>query len=520
MANDIHLSAGAAESLQQLCRDFAETVGDFKSEAHQIRNFVDPSTFRSAVELGGEYDRCVVEAVPALLEGFVVQADALSAMFGIAGGVLSAQDEAAADALRAAASAPLETVGFGPPAGLGAIGEMLSPSHRFAAVAEEDPYALTLEQMLASGAALDSAGADAAAEQLGHVATTLDDAAATFNDGVVGILGTEWQGDFAQAAADNVAAFCNSATALADTLTTVVTKASGLSEGFTSTKAQLSGVSLVAMSVPAIADTDTGSEQMRAAEEDARRVLSTDYNPRVADADLSAIVLPAAHRVVSGGLVRTAVTAIDPVQWWNNDVPSPAATASTSATHPSPTTADLAPRTIAAQVSPTTQASPVPSGAQTQSSMTSPALITTNPQSPRAPSTATRRGAAGTPPSATSAPGAASGSPRGGYGRSAVSGGAGTGGAVSGGGMRTDRGFGGGGAGGVGTGGAVGTTAARGSGAGMGVMPMGAGAGAGQRGSKEHTPPSYLSHPSHAAELLGVMPKAVDGVIRGKRNRA
>ena len=411
MAAETYLSPNAASNLKELCSEFINSIGQYSSERFQGANLQDSGTFRSAVEISNEFDRCVRESLPLLLEGFTSQADALGVMFGIAGGVISAQDEAAAEALQGAASMPLNSVGFSAPLGLGAITITADPARQFAAVAEEDPYALSLEQMVQSGTSLDSTSVDAFATQLSQVATDLADASATLHAGVSNILGNDWRGEFAETAATNVAAFCDSADQLANVLTVVSNKASGLSEGFVSTKSQLS-----ALQVPPTTGEESDTSALNAAEEDARRVVSTDYNPRVVEADLSSIILPAAHRVVAGGLTEGPIAGINPVSLWNDDVPDPSATsggfatsntggvaASSSANGAGATHLATSGRTLADDVSANPQtraavAAPVTQAESTQLASTAAAT----PPAATSPSTSSGGGAGGGPVAATS----------------------------------------------------------------------------------------------------------------------
>ena len=255
------------------------------------------------------------------MEDFKNQATAMGALFQIAGGNLSAQDEEAAAALKNAASAPPSINGPSMAiAGLSSISAFDAESSRtdkFSWVAGEDASGMSLDEMKSGAESLSPGDLRSTAEQFSTASQTLSSAADQLLASVNSELGSSWQGEFANTAISNVAQFHSSATELAGQLTTVADRANSLAEGYEFTRDRVGGIT---------PDTGAGRDSEAAASResarlDAQRVIHSDYNPRLEGANLSGLTFTPAHRVGSAGGVGTE--GVSPVALWNREIVGP-----------------------------------------------------------------------------------------------------------------------------------------------------------------------------------------------------
>ena len=321
MSDQIYLETSAAERLHSACVAFSESVLLSGNDSSFRSRSGDSSSFRSATEIGGVFSSCAGIALPQLMEDFNNQALAMAALFQIAGGNLSAQDEEAASALKNAATAPPSINGPSMAiAGLSSISAFDAESSRtdkFSWVAGEDASGMSLDEMKSGAESLSPGDLRSTADQFSTASQTLSSAADQLLASVNNELGTSWQGEFANTAIANVAQFHGSATELAGQLTTVADRASSLAEGYEFTRERVGGIT-----PDNGADRDSDAAAAReAARQDAQRVIHSDYNPRLESANLSELHFTPAHRVGSAGGVGTE--GISPVALWNRDIVVP-----------------------------------------------------------------------------------------------------------------------------------------------------------------------------------------------------
>ena len=317
----VQLSSSAAESLANACSTFSSSVVEAGNDHAQSRRTASMGTFRSSAEIADVYGNCASSSLPSLLEDFKSQSDAMAALFRIAGGLLSAQDEEAAAALKNAASAPPSI--NGPSfaiAGLSSISAFDTESSRtdkFSWVAGEDASGMSLDEMKSGAQSLSPGDLRSTAEQFSNASQTLSSAADQLLASVNSELGSSWQGEFANTALANVAQFHGSATELAGQLTTVADRASSLAEGYEFTRERVGGITPGSGTER---DSDAAASR-EAARQDAQRVIHSDYNPRLESANLSGLAFTPAHRVGSAGGVGTE--GVSPVALWNREIASP-----------------------------------------------------------------------------------------------------------------------------------------------------------------------------------------------------
>ena len=317
----VQLSSSAAESLAKACSTFSSSVVEAGNDHAQSRRTASMGTFRSSVEINDVYGTCASSSLPSLLEDFRSQSDAMAALFQIAGGNLSAQDEEAAAALKNAAGTPPSI--NGPSfaiAGLSSISAFDTESSRtdkLSWVAGEDASGMSLDEMKSGAQSLSPGDLRSTAEQFSNASQTLSSAADQLLASVNSELGSSWQGEFANTALANVAQFHGSATELAGQLTTVADRASSLAEGYEFTRERVGGIT---PDSGAERDSDAAASR-EAARQDAQRVIHSDYNPRLESANLSGLAFTPAHRVGSAGGVGTE--GVSPVALWNREIASP-----------------------------------------------------------------------------------------------------------------------------------------------------------------------------------------------------
>ena len=321
MSEQIYIDPVVAQRLNTACRAFSESVMQAADETTVLSRARGGSDFRSALEINGVYASCAGSALPKLMDDFGSQSTAMAALFQIAGGNLSTQDEEAAAALKNAASAPPSINGPSMAiAGLSSISAFDAESSRtdkFSWVAGEDASGMSLDEMKSGAESLSPSDLRSTAEQFSTASQTLSSAADQLLASVSSELGSSWQGEFANTAIANVAQFHSSATELAGQLTTVADRANSLAEGYEFTRARVGGITL---------DTGAGRDSEAAASResarlDAQRVIHSDYNPRLEGANLSGLTFTPAHRVGSAGGVGTE--GVSPVALWNHEIVGP-----------------------------------------------------------------------------------------------------------------------------------------------------------------------------------------------------
>lgn len=243
----------------------------------------------------------------------------MGAMFQIAGGTLSAQDESASAALSAAA-APAPVIN-GPSTFLPGVSTIASldaersAGTNFAWVDGEDASGMSLETIKSGAESLSPAALRSTAERMSSASSTLNEAAGQLLSDVQQHLGTSWTGAFADAALSNVSQFHASATSLASELDTVASRAHGLADGYDTTRTQVASLH----NGDGIDDRSERVAKDKAALEDAQRIIHSEYNPRIEEANLSTLTFTPAHRVGSGA--ASGINAVSPVDLWNGDVP-------------------------------------------------------------------------------------------------------------------------------------------------------------------------------------------------------
>ncbi|WP_333620042.1 WXG100 family type VII secretion target [Dietzia sp.] len=239
----------------------------------------------------------------------------MGALFQIAGGTLSAQDETAAAALKAAAEpAPVINGPSALIAGMSSIAAYADPAIAdtgFDWVDGEDASGMSLETIKTGAESLSPDSLRSTATRLTTASQTLGDASATLLSSVQQHLGSSWTGEFADTALANVSQFHTSATSLASDLDTVANRANALADGYDSTRTQVAQL--------AAGDEPTDKAEKEAARENAQRIIHSDYNPHIEQANLSGLSFTPAHRV---GSASGGTTGVNPVDLWNGDVPS------------------------------------------------------------------------------------------------------------------------------------------------------------------------------------------------------
>lgn len=318
---DVQISNGAAESLANACSRFSEAVSKSDSLLAPTRRTLGKGIFRSSAEIGDVYGTCASSSLPTLFEDFKSQSDAMSVLFKIAGGTLSAQDDEAATALKNAASAPPSINGPSMAiAGLSSISAFdaeASRTDKFSWVSGEDASGMSLDEMKSGAESLSPGELRTTSEQFTTAARTLSTAADQLLADVQRELGSSWQGQFATTAQANVAMFHRSATELAGQLTTVAERANSLAEGYEFTRQRVGGIT---PDSGAELESDTAAS-LEAARKDAQRVIHSDYNPRLESANLSGLNFTPAHRVGNAG--GTGIDDVSPVSLWNREVVAP-----------------------------------------------------------------------------------------------------------------------------------------------------------------------------------------------------
>ncbi|MGX1770369.1 hypothetical protein ACWIE7_19065, partial [Dietzia sp. NPDC055343] len=110
----VHLEPGVAESCVRACRTFTRAVEQSTMAEKYDSQSPAAESFDTARQIGTVYSLFAGEDLRTLLNGFVTQVEAMSVLFAAAGGMIDAQDEAAAAALGKAAEEPagLKSIGL------------------------------------------------------------------------------------------------------------------------------------------------------------------------------------------------------------------------------------------------------------------------------------------------------------------------------------------------------------------------------------------------------------------------
>ena len=307
--------------------DFARSIGRFANSELITGQISLGNSFVTARQIGTVYSLFAKEDLRTLLNGFVVQAEAMSLLFAAAGGLIEAQDEALAGALSKAAEEP---------AGLQSLGLIHA--------SESDVFAL--QDMCVMGAYGRVGPEDVSDSPLERIAqcaeglqpsqfSDIDERATRVSEAL-----NSWQGEFASSAQDSVTGLVNSALALSGELEQVAAKARRAHDGFVTTRtnvaeqaaqakiAQLAGQEHGPAGLSAAAESRA---RMAAAEEQARAIVNTEYSPAVMDANLDDLDFTAAYRVVSTSALG-GPSGIDMARVWNTEgIPRPAQPAAPSA---------------------------------------------------------------------------------------------------------------------------------------------------------------------------------------------
>ncbi|TCJ76552.1 UNVERIFIED_ORG: hypothetical protein EDC92_11493 [Dietzia maris] len=339
----VHLDPGVADACVTACSQFVSHVSSASKSYEWHLQSVGTSTFETARQLGAVYSMFVGEDLYTLLNGFVDQARAMSALFAAAGGLIEAQDEALAGALSKAAEEP---------AGLQSLGlihasesdvfalEDMCVMGAYGRVGPEDVSDSPLERIAQCAEGLQPSQFRDIDERATRVSEALNSAAEQLNSDLNNILGISWQGEFASSAQDSVTGLVNSAFALSAELEQVAAKARRAHDGFVTTRtnvaeqaaqakiAQLSGQEHGPAGLSAAAESRA---RMAAAEEQARAIVNTEYSPAVMDANLDDLDFTAAYRVVSTSALG-GPSGIDMARVWNTEgIPRPAQPAAPNA---------------------------------------------------------------------------------------------------------------------------------------------------------------------------------------------
>lgn len=345
----IHLEPGVAETCRQACNQFATVLRSSNAGARFGGMEGSANQFDTARQIGTVYSLFSDEDLGTLLNGFVVQAEAMSMLFAAAGGLIEAQDEAVAAALGKAAEAPagLQSAGL-----MAALAVMSVPSDTALAFAEtashaaespdvggydrvgpEDVSATPLERIVTAAEALDADQFAQVQEQISVASSTLDSAASKLRSELGDILGGAWQGEFAQQGSVMSEALTRTAFELVEVLDEVASRAGGAQGGFETTRRRISSESAqftlaqastpglgsgpgAALGPPTQGALEAAAAARAAAEEQARATVNTEYSPAVMKANIDDLRFPTAFQVVSGTALG-GPNGIDPMAAWN-----------------------------------------------------------------------------------------------------------------------------------------------------------------------------------------------------------
>ncbi len=332
----VYLEAEVARTCSDACEGFAilirnlaagERYGEFSGAA---------GSFDTARQIGTVYSLFAGEDLRVLLNGFVDQARAMSALFAAAGGLIEAQDEALAEALSKAAAEP---VGLQSLALIRAgESEVFALDDRcvmgaYGRVGPEDVSDSPLEYIAQCAEGLQPAQFGEIETRATAVSEALESAATQLQTDLGNVLGSSWQGEFASSAQDSVRGLVASAVALSGELGKVAVKARRAHDGFVTTRTNIAEQAVQAkiarssdqMQGPVAPSTLAQSRaRVEAAEQQARAIVNTEYSPAVMDANLDDLDFTAAYRVVSTSALGGPGD-VDMARIWNTEgIPRPA----------------------------------------------------------------------------------------------------------------------------------------------------------------------------------------------------
>lgn len=336
------LEAGAAQECVTRCTDFVQKLKSSTGVDTQDTFAATADSFPTARQIGAVYDEFFGRDLRELVASFATQVEAMAVVFAVAGGLIEEQDQVVADALKAASGPGPELRSLAAASaavGLPSIAAAVAGSGELATVGGEDVSAAPLEQIARAAGALDPNGFARAAERATTVATTLRDASTDLDTGLGRVLGSSWQGEFADNALYATSRLTTSAHDLADSLDAVSRRADNATNGYSVTRDRVGEQATSALTTvtgpteghPAIASPDARS----AAVEQARSIVHSVYSPAVVDANLAGLDFPQAYRVV-GGIDGAGAGGVDPVSMWNLEGvirPAPAADPATLGGH-------------------------------------------------------------------------------------------------------------------------------------------------------------------------------------------
>lgn len=333
----VHMDPDVAERCGRACDRFVNLIR-LQRIGGRYENLADLSeSFDTARQISAVYSVFAGSDLRSLLDGFIAQAEAMSMMFAVGGGLIEAQDEAVAAALGKAAQPPagMESLGLmstlnsmtesaAPGASAAAIAGALTGSDagasdvgRYDRVGPEDVSGTALERIVAAAQALQPAQFAEIKQQVTQTAHTLEEAASSLRRDLLDVLGGQWQGEFARHGAAVTESFTQTAFDLVSTLDQVVDRADTAHAGFDTTRSRIATeaakLDLTRSLTPGEAagagarlgpsGTDsaaTAAAAKAAAEEQARAIVNTEYSPAVMSANLDDLHFPTAFRVVSG----------------------------------------------------------------------------------------------------------------------------------------------------------------------------------------------------------------------------
>ncbi|WP_188064791.1 hypothetical protein [Dietzia sp. ANT_WB102] len=332
----VHLDTGVAEVCIESCGRFIDQVSTASRLNVSHMQSSGAGSFATARQIGTVYSLFAGEDLRTLLNGFVDQARAMSALFAAAGGLIEAQDEALAGALAKAAAEP---------AGLQSLGliragesEVFALDDRcvmgaYGRVGPEDVSDSPLEYIAKCAEGLQPAQFGEIEARASAVSEALESAAAQLQADLGNVLGSGWQGEFASSAQDSVRGLVTSAVALSGELGKVAVKARRAHDGFVTTRTNIAEQAVQAkiarssgqMQGPVAPSTLAQSRaRVEAAEQQARAIVNTEYSPAVMDANLDDLDFTAAYRVVSTSALG-GPGGVDMARIWNTEgIPRPA----------------------------------------------------------------------------------------------------------------------------------------------------------------------------------------------------
>ena len=321
----LYLETGAANSCIAACEQFIDKIALANEGDESIYQQVGLDGFQTARQIGTVYSLFAGDDLRTLLDGFVSQAEAMSALFAVGGGLLEAQDEAVAAALSGAVAEPAGLQSLGLMSSVSVVTEAKCYGAGYGRVGPEDVSGATLEWMASGAQALDPVQFEQVQTQVHKAAQVLRDAGEELYGSLSLVLGGAWQGVFATEALGSAQKLSSSASALASSLEVAAERAGTVARGYGITRSRVGEHSSEFSAT--VVDTHGGmlrsdpseyDAARRAAEEQARHVINTEYSPSVMDSNLDDLDFPTAYPVVSAiGVDESG--GVDLARVWNTD---------------------------------------------------------------------------------------------------------------------------------------------------------------------------------------------------------